>query len=146
MPAGHFDRSTRSVASAGQRWAVGGCRLRAGPVPELAVVFTRTVPNAASTEVYRQLIRDDGVRVLSPTVGRLERYAQAYGGGTGSVAPRPPRFSGWQAAVLGRQNWCGREIPSSKRSRPAGDGPASCFWGGGAANEVRRDKKCARRR
>ncbi|MGB8504696.1 hypothetical protein, partial [Mycobacterium sp.] len=38
-----------------------------------------------------------------------------------------------QAAVLGRQNWCGREIPSSKRSRPAGDGPASCFWGGGAA-------------
>ena len=88
-----------------------------------AVVFTRTVPNAASTEVYRQLIRDDGVRVLSPTVGRLERYAQAYGGGTGSVAPRPPRFSGWQAAVLGRQNWCGREIPSSKRSRPAGDGP-----------------------
>jgi chromosome partitioning protein len=53
--------------------------LRAVPPPELAVVFTRTVPNAASTEVYRQLIRDDGVRVLTPTVGRLERYAQAYG-------------------------------------------------------------------
>jgi chromosome partitioning protein len=53
--------------------------LRTGPPPELAVVFTRTVPNAASTEVYRQLIRDDGVRVLAPTVGRLERYAQAYG-------------------------------------------------------------------
>lgn len=28
--------------------------------PELAVVFTRTVPNAASTEVYRQFITDDG--------------------------------------------------------------------------------------
>jgi len=53
--------------------------LRTGPPPELAVVFTRTVPNAASTEVYRQVIRDDGVRVLAPTVGRLERYAQAYG-------------------------------------------------------------------
>ena len=53
--------------------------LRTGPPPELAVVFTRTIPNAASTEVYRQLVRDDGVRVLAPTVGRLERYAQAYG-------------------------------------------------------------------
>ena len=53
--------------------------LRSALPPELAVVFTRTVPNAASTEVYRQLIRDDGVRVLAPTVGRLERYAQAYG-------------------------------------------------------------------
>lgn len=51
----------------------------AGQPPELAVVFTRTVPNAASTEVYRQLITDDGLRVLGPTVGRLERYAQAYG-------------------------------------------------------------------
>ncbi|OBJ73862.1 ParA family protein [Mycobacterium sp. 1274756.6] len=47
--------------------------------PELAVVLTRTVPNAASTEVYRQLLTDDGVHVLDPTVGRLERYAQAYG-------------------------------------------------------------------
>lgn len=53
--------------------------MRAGGPPELTVVFTRTVPNAASTEVYRQLIRDEGVRVLAPTVGRLERYAQAYG-------------------------------------------------------------------
>lgn len=57
----------------------GAADLRAGSPPELAVVFTRTVPNAASTEVYRQLIRDDGIRVLAPTVGRLERYAQAYG-------------------------------------------------------------------
>ncbi|MDI1289512.1 MAG: ParA family protein, partial [bacterium] len=53
--------------------------LRSGPPPELAVVFTRTVPNAASTDVYRQMIIDDGLRVLGPTVGRLERYAQAYG-------------------------------------------------------------------
>ena len=53
--------------------------LREGTPAELAVVLTRTVPNAASTDVYRQLIRDDGVRVLGPTIGRLERFAQAYG-------------------------------------------------------------------
>ena len=29
--------------------------------------------------VYRQMLNDDGVRVLQPTVGRLERYAQAFG-------------------------------------------------------------------
>lgn len=47
--------------------------------PQLAVVLTRTVSNAASTDVYRQMLIDDGVRVLRPTVGRLERYAQAFG-------------------------------------------------------------------
>lgn len=47
--------------------------------PQLAVVLTRTVSNAASTDVYRQMLTDDGVRVLQPTVGRLERYAQAFG-------------------------------------------------------------------
>jgi chromosome partitioning protein len=47
--------------------------------PQLAVVLTRTVSNAASTDVYRQMLTDDGVRVLGPTVGRLERYAQAFG-------------------------------------------------------------------
>ena len=47
--------------------------------PQLAVVLTRTVPNAASTDVYRQMLTADGVRVLGPTVGRLERYAQAFG-------------------------------------------------------------------
>ena len=47
--------------------------------PQLAVALTRTVSNAASTDVYRQMLTDDGVRVLQPTVGRLERYAQAFG-------------------------------------------------------------------
>ncbi|GCB01754.1 ParA family protein [Mycolicibacterium sp. NCC-Tsukiji] len=47
--------------------------------PQLAVVLTRTVSNAASTDVYRQMLTGDGVRVLGPTVGRLERYAQAFG-------------------------------------------------------------------
>lgn len=53
--------------------------LAPGDPPQLAVVLTRTVPNAASTEVYRQMLTDDGVRVLGPTVGRLERFAQAFG-------------------------------------------------------------------
>lgn len=53
--------------------------LRDDDGPQLAVLFTRTVANAASTEVYREILEEDGVRVLRPTVGRLERYAQAYG-------------------------------------------------------------------
>lgn len=53
--------------------------LASGDPPQLAVVLTRTVPNAASTDVYRQMLVGDGVRVLGPTVGRLERYAQAFG-------------------------------------------------------------------
>lgn len=53
--------------------------LAADDPPQLAVVLTRTVPNAASTDVYRQMLGSDGVRVLGPTVGRLERYAQAFG-------------------------------------------------------------------
>jgi chromosome partitioning protein len=53
--------------------------LAAGDPPQLAVVLTRTVPNAASSDVYRHRVGSDGVRVLGPTVGRLERYAQAFG-------------------------------------------------------------------
>ena len=53
--------------------------LAPGEPPQFAVVLTRTVPNAASTDVYRQMLTDESVRVLGPTVGRLERYAQAFG-------------------------------------------------------------------
>lgn len=47
--------------------------------PAFGVLFTRTVPNAASTEGFRQAVNDDGVRVFKAAVGRLERFAQAYG-------------------------------------------------------------------
>lgn len=53
--------------------------LRDGDRPLFAVLFTRTVSNAASTAAFRQLVEDDGFPVLKPTVGRLERFAQAYG-------------------------------------------------------------------
>lgn len=47
--------------------------------PVFAVLLTRTVASAASPEVFRQLITEDGVHVLKPHVARLERFAQAYG-------------------------------------------------------------------
>jgi len=50
-----------------------------GSGPETVVVLTRTVSGAASTEVYRELIEEDGLRVLRVTVGRLERFSQSYG-------------------------------------------------------------------
>ncbi|MFZ2178634.1 MAG: ParA family protein [Rhodococcus sp. (in: high G+C Gram-positive bacteria)] len=53
--------------------------LRDGEPPVFAVLFTRTIANAASTEVYRDLITEEGDHVLKPTVGRLERFAQSYG-------------------------------------------------------------------
>lgn len=48
------------------------------PVP-LAVLLTRTVPQATSTEVYRQQIRMDGLWCLRTEVRRLEHFGQAYG-------------------------------------------------------------------
>lgn len=48
--------------------------------PEFAVLLTRTVSNAASTGVYRDMIKQAGVRVLRATVSRLERFAQSYPG------------------------------------------------------------------
>jgi chromosome partitioning protein len=50
-----------------------------GQPPRMAVLLTRTVAGAASTGVYRELLQEAGDRVLSVNVGRLERFAQAYG-------------------------------------------------------------------
>lgn len=47
--------------------------------PALSVLLTRTVANAASTQAYREAITDDGVHVFAASVGRKERFAQAYG-------------------------------------------------------------------
>lgn len=44
-----------------------------------AVLLTRTVANAASTEVFREQITASGLPVLHAHVGRLERFSQAYG-------------------------------------------------------------------
>lgn len=54
--------------------------LRAGGwPPKMAVLLTRTVPNATSTMVWRQQIEADGHWCLKAEVRRLERYSQAYG-------------------------------------------------------------------
>jgi len=45
----------------------------------MAVLLTRTVAGAVSTGVWRELLTEAGDRVLSVHVGRLERFAQAYG-------------------------------------------------------------------
>ncbi|MFC7429950.1 AAA family ATPase [Nocardia tengchongensis] len=46
--------------------------------PDFSVLLTRTVPNAASTTVYTDLITGQGVRVLNPTISRKELFAQSY--------------------------------------------------------------------
>lgn len=50
-----------------------------GMTVPLGVLLTRTVPNALSTEAYRQQISADGMWCLKTSVGRLERFSQAYG-------------------------------------------------------------------
>lgn len=50
------------------------------PPAEDAVLLVRTVAGAASTEVYRGYMVEDGWRVLRGEVRRLERYSQSFGG------------------------------------------------------------------
>lgn len=50
-----------------------------GQPPEHWVMLTRTVANAASTDVYRDAIATDGDRVVRAHVPRREAFAQAYG-------------------------------------------------------------------
>ncbi|MBT2272692.1 ParA family protein [Rhodococcus qingshengii] len=47
--------------------------------PIFAVLLTRTIPNASSTEVFREMITEAGDHVLRATVGRREQFAQAFG-------------------------------------------------------------------
>lgn len=49
-----------------------------GEALSAGVLFTRTIPNASSTEAYREQLTADGFWVLKSTVGRLERFGQAY--------------------------------------------------------------------
>jgi chromosome partitioning protein len=50
-----------------------------GLPPAAAVLLTRTVAQAASTNVWRKSLTDDGWTVLTTEVRRLEQLAQAYG-------------------------------------------------------------------
>jgi chromosome partitioning protein len=48
------------------------------PVP-VAVLFTRVIPRATSTQIYREQAAQDGFFCFETAVGRLERFAQAFG-------------------------------------------------------------------
>jgi chromosome partitioning protein len=48
------------------------------PVP-VAVLFTRVVPRANSTQIYREQAIQDGFFCFETAIGRLERFAQAFG-------------------------------------------------------------------
>jgi chromosome partitioning protein len=50
-----------------------------GEAVPLAVLLTRTVPNAASTATWREQIETDGIWCLKAQIGRLERFSQSYG-------------------------------------------------------------------
>lgn len=51
-----------------------------GPTITAAALLVRTVAGAASTGVYRDILTEDGWRVLRATVGRREVFAQAFAG------------------------------------------------------------------
>ena len=56
---------------------LGAVQQIAGRLP-LAVLLTRTVANAASTEAYRGAVKASGMWCLRTQVGRRELYAQAF--------------------------------------------------------------------
>jgi chromosome partitioning protein len=56
-----------------------GLRISGEP-PRTSVLLTRTVAGASSTAIWRAHLEAAGHRVLKVHVGRLERFAQAYGG------------------------------------------------------------------
>jgi chromosome partitioning protein len=61
--------------------------------PAVAVLLTRTVPRAASTDLVRAAVAGDGRRVLAAGIPRREVYAQAFG------APVDPGDGPYGAAV-----------------------------------------------
>src|SRR3954447_14719210 len=48
------------------------------PVP-VALLFTRVIPRATSTQIYREQAAQDGFFCFETAIGRLERFAQAFG-------------------------------------------------------------------
>ncbi len=69
--------------------------------PRMAVLLTRTVPNASSTEQWRTQVETDGVWCLRGSVGRLERFSQAYGDNV--VNARATAYGDAVNELLGRE-------------------------------------------
>lgn len=78
--------------------------LRNGPAT-ITVLLTRTVANASSVTVARQVISDDlGRRVLRTVVPRLERYALAFGA--------PVELSPGDPYLLAAEEIVGQALPA----------------------------------
>jgi hypothetical protein len=58
------------------------------PVP-VAVLFTRVVPRATSTQIYREQATQDGFICFDTAVGGLERFAPALGDPVEDVTDTP---------------------------------------------------------
>ncbi len=99
-------------------------RAAAEGVP-LTVLFTRTIPNAVSTLVYREAALREGIWVLGTQVGRLEQYAQAFGDKRG--ARRRDRLRRRGAGTTGEDlsNMSKREDTAAKAARMVMTGGAS---------------------
>lgn len=59
--------------------AIDKASLTKDPEPAVSVLFTRTVANASSTGIYRNLLTEDGHRVVEAVVPRREAIAQSFG-------------------------------------------------------------------
>ena len=69
----------RRVAAVAEAIEDSAAVRREDEAPRMAVLLTRTVPNATSTAVYRDALAADGYRVLPGEVRRVEKFAQAFG-------------------------------------------------------------------
>ncbi|MET8234835.1 ParA family protein [Micromonospora sp. NPDC005298] len=55
--------------------------------PSVSVLFNRVVTNASSTQALREVLTEQGRRVLTATIPRREAYAQAFGSPIGRDDP-----------------------------------------------------------
>jgi hypothetical protein len=71
----------------------------------MAVLLTRTVPNAASTTAYRDAMTEAGLWVLKTQVGRREVYAQSFGDNIQAAAGGPYGDAAAELIREGRHRW-----------------------------------------
>jgi len=91
--------------------------LRATPLVA-AVLMNRTVTNANSTPMFRELMTDEGHTVLSTTIPRREPIAQAFGGPVtelGKYADAADEIETLGAGRGPKRKSCEHELPARRR-------------------------------